>query len=520
MNTFLSFSQDKGMKSNVGKGAFVLIVSGLVCKFFGGLFRLPLTNIIGIEGIGVFQMVMSIYSLALVFVSGGVTTALSKLVSSARARGDYGKINSYLGWALTFSIGLSFLFSVVFLLFSNQISSLQGASEGASSYKILALLLPLGALVGVFRGLIQGYENMNPTAVSQIVEQVSKLAFGLIFAYALGGRGLGSGVAGAFWGITLSELFACLYLGFVAFKKNKINLSLMQRREFLSATLPLTFGGAVIPLTHAIEGLFIVGLLQQSGLMRESATALYGLQTGVVGAILNFPLIISLSVAISLLPNLSFLVEKGDCSGQKNLVAKSFSSMWFLLIPLVFGIMAVSKSLYPIIYPTTMQKYLAVAVQLTSVVGISIICTAVMQYLVALLQANGFYKYSMIFNIIGGIAKVSMIFILAPISKIGIFSIAISNIVLSAIVSTCALLKLGHLVKIPFFDIALPLLASFVMLLVVRIFLSLIGGVGGLVLSIVVGMAVYFTLALPLSMRYYNFFINKFGFKKKQNSIN
>ena len=50
------------MKNNVGKGAFVLIVSGLICKLFGGLFRLPLTNIIGIEGIGIFQMIFSIYA--------------------------------------------------------------------------------------------------------------------------------------------------------------------------------------------------------------------------------------------------------------------------------------------------------------------------------------------------------------------------------------------------------------------------------------------------------------------------
>ena len=57
------------MKNNVGKGAFVLVVSGIICKFFGGLFRLPLTNIVGMEGIGIFQMIMSIYSLALVFVS-------------------------------------------------------------------------------------------------------------------------------------------------------------------------------------------------------------------------------------------------------------------------------------------------------------------------------------------------------------------------------------------------------------------------------------------------------------------
>lgn len=497
------------MKASVGKGAFVLIVSGLICKFFGGLFRLPLTNIIGIEGIGVFQMVMSIYSLALVFVSGGVTNALSRLVSSARARGDYDKINSYLGWALTFTLGLSGLIAIVFLAFSREISMLQGAIDGASSYKILALLLPLGGLVGVFRGIVQGFENMTPTAISQIIEQVTKLAFGLIFAYAFGRHGIASGVAGAFLGITLSEIFASIYLGIIVFKKNKAKLLPESRKEFFSASLPLTVGGAILPLTHAVESLAIVSLLQRSGLSQERATALYGLQTGVVGAILNFPLIISMAVAIALLPNLSFLITKGDKEGQKSLVKKSFSSMWFLLVPLVFGITAVSKTLYTIIYPSTMASYLGTAVQLTSVVGISILCTAIMQFLVSLLQANGYYNYSMVFHIIGGTAKILILFIVAPIGSIGIFSIAISNIVLSTIVSACALIKLGGLVKIPFFDVALPLLAGFVMLLSVKIFLSIINGIWGLALAIVVGMATYFTLALPLTTRYYNLFLNK-----------
>ena len=294
------------MKNNVGRGAFVLILSGLVCKFFGGLFRLPLTNIIGIEGIGVFQMVTSIYSLALVFVSGGVTNALSKLVTSASERGEYKKINSYLGWALFFTLGVSAFFSLIFLLFGGQIALFQGAREGALSYRLLAVLLPLGGLVGVFRGLLQGYENMNPTAISQVIEQVAKLSFGLIFAYAFAPRGLEFGVMGAFLGITLSEAFASAYLAIATFKKGRLAFERGVQKEFFSASLPLTFGGVVLPLTHAIEAIAIVSLLKRSGLSEASATALYGLQTGVVGAILNFPLIISIAVAISLLPNISY----------------------------------------------------------------------------------------------------------------------------------------------------------------------------------------------------------------------
>ena len=137
------------MKNSVGKGALILIASGFVCKFFGALFRLPLTNILGIEGIGVFQMIMSLYSLSLVFVSTGVQNGLSKLISSARACGDKDKLGAYLRQALFFSMSLSLAIGLIFAVLSKQIASLQGSINGAISYMLMLVLLPLGALIAV-----------------------------------------------------------------------------------------------------------------------------------------------------------------------------------------------------------------------------------------------------------------------------------------------------------------------------------------------------------------------------------
>ncbi len=502
------------MKSNVEKGAFILIISGIICKFFGGLFRLPLTNIVGMEGIGMFQMIMSIYSLALVFVSGGVTNALSKLTSSARARGDHRVIGSYLRYGFLFSCGVSLLFALIFLIFASPISSLQGLSGGASCYYVVALILPLGAFVGVMRGLLQGYNNMTPTAVSQIIEQVSKFGFGLVFAYLLGENNITRGVFGAFLGILVSEVLAAFYLGWRGAQVEMFNFGKEGKNEFFKASLPLSFGGVIVPLTHAIEGLFIITLLLKAGLSREVATSLYGLQAGVVGAIMNFPLIISVAVAVSLLPNLSFLAAQGDVAGQRKLIEKSFLAMWFILLPLVVGIMSISGGLYPIIYPKLMTGLMKIAMQLTLLTGISIILTAIMQFLLALLQANGYYSYSLVFSALGGVGKLAFLFIFAPMKTISIFAIAISNIVLALIVSVCVLIKLGSLIKFPFFDIMLPLLSVAIMFMIVRISLSVMGGIFGLLLAVILGMATYLVLALPLTTKYFKVVADKL-FKKQ-----
>ena len=492
------------MKNSVGKGAFLLILSGFVCKIFGAFFRLPLTNILGIEGIGIFQMVMSLYSLSLVLVTGGVTNSLSKLVSSARASGKIYKVNGYFRIALLFSAGLSLILGLCFALFSSQISSLQGASEGKFSYMLLAFLLPMGALIGVYRGIIQGYENMAPTAISQIIEQSVKLGLGLFFAKLLLSNDLASGVFGAFLGITISEVLAFLYLAFVMFFKYRAKaVKENVEKEFFNAVLPLSFGGAIVPLTHAIDSMFIVSLLVKAGFSSSQATTLYGLQTGVVGALLNFPLIISLSVGMSLLPKVSFLSERNDKVGLKNIISKSFCLLWLFILPLVFGITSISKFLYPVIYPTFIGEYLGYAVNLTYVGGIAIILTAIMQFLIAILQAKGFYVFSMFCSIFGSVVKVFLVFTLAVQNNINIFAIPLSNIFLAGSVCVLALIKLKDIVKIPFFEFSLPLLSAFIMFLLVKICLNLFPNVWGMVFSIFVGGASYLILTLPLIVQYF-----------------
>ncbi|MGN1201629.1 MAG: oligosaccharide flippase family protein, partial [Candidatus Caccovivens sp.] len=155
----------KIFKSNFGVGALILLLSGLVCKALGALFRLPLTNLLGIEGIGMFQLVMSLYAFALVLTSGGVTNSLSKLISSARARGQFQKISTYLWRALFVAIGIGTLIGLVFFFFGGFISNFQGIGQN-KSYLLFLVMLPLGAGLAVFRGFFQGYENMLPTAIS------------------------------------------------------------------------------------------------------------------------------------------------------------------------------------------------------------------------------------------------------------------------------------------------------------------------------------------------------------------
>ena len=504
------------MKSSVGRGAFILIISGLVCKFFGALFRLPLTNILGIEGIGIFQMIMSVYALCTAIVMSGFCNALSKLISTFRASGEMEKAKSLYALAMKTALILALFLGFLILFLARSISSLQGNNQIKSIYMLFILLLPLSALIGVIRGAMQGYEDMAPTAISQIIEQVAKFAFGLIFAYIFIKGGVVQGVFGAFLGITFSELLALIYLFFSAQKRISIFLPRNTKSiysDFLKAVLPLTISYSISPFASMVESLFFVTLLKYAGLTSEMATKLYGLQTGVVGAILNFPLIISMSVAVALLPKISFLNSHDDFNGQRLIIANSFSAMWFLLVPLVLGIIAISRNFFSIIYLSLIQESLSIVWQLTIISGIGILLSAIMQFLVSVLQAKGYFNYTLIFNLIGGVARVALVFILAPIPSINIFALPIASIVNSSIVCICSLIKLGKVVKINFTEFFLPVVSALVMLLSLVILQSAVSGIVGLILCVIAGAFIYFICALPLCLQYFEILLSKI--KKK-----
>ncbi len=496
------------MKNSVGKGAFILIISGIVCKIFGALFRLPLTNIISLRGIGVFQMVMSLYSLSLGLVSNGVNSALSKLISGARARGEFNKIGGYFRYGLIFSVGFSIILGAIFLLLSRQIASVQGFSDADISYMLLALLLPLGAMIGCFRGVMQGYENMTPTAISQIIEQLFKFSFGLFFAY-LFKNSIGGGVFGAFLGITVSEIFAFVFL-LISIKRKKIKTNKCNvKKEFINAVTPLTLSAVVLPFAYAIESLIIVSLLVASGLDNSLATTLYGLSSGVVGAILHFPLVISVSVAVVLLPKISYLSEQNDYLAEKSIVNKSFAIMWFFLIPLVVGINAIARQLYPIIYPSVSGSMLGIAVQITLFSGIAVVLNGFSQLLNAILQAKGYYNHSLVFYVIGAIVKITSLVIFARIPSINIYALPISNVILYSTICICALIKLGGLIKIDSYALALPLISALIMFLVVKLWLTLLTNIWGVISGVIIGGGVYLVLCLPLVLSYSKEFLKK-----------
>lgn len=197
------------MKQNFLKGAVIVAVGGIAAKILGAFYRIPLTNILGGEGMGVYQMVYPLYCLLLTVSATGIPSGLARIVSAAESRGDASKSRAVLKKSLLLFSGIGLCGSALMFLLAPALSAAQGETAAISAYRALAPGVFFVSVLSCFRGWFQGKSNFLPTAFSEICEQAVKVALGLFFARTFRSEPLRA-VVWTLASVSLSELAACL----------------------------------------------------------------------------------------------------------------------------------------------------------------------------------------------------------------------------------------------------------------------------------------------------------------------
>ena len=440
-------------ENKFAKGALILLLGGIVCKLIGGFYRVPLSNIIGAEGIGVYQLIFPVYSLLLVFASGGVPVALSKLVASCRANGEIKRAKRFLWQGVIILLLISLLFAVLFLALAKQISNFQGNSNAALGYVGASIAIIFASTLTAFRGYFQGYQNMTPTAISQIIEQVLKLVLGLTFASFLISKGTSFGVLGAMLGVASGEVVALLYLGIrYIFKRKKLDVlepvcktSYKQDfRTLLKMSLPITLNALILPLILAVDSFLIVNLLTSNGVSSGGATEMFGVYSGMVNSLVNLPTVVSSALAVSLIPSITFESEKNN---GKNEVGGIFKIVFFVAVPCIFVFFAFSREIIEVLYPSaTSPELLNLGGSLLKITAINILYISLLQVTTSVLQAKNKSGVALWNLAIAGVLKVLFTIVFVS-SKLGIYGAAVSSVLCYAIASGLNVISLGGVLE-------------------------------------------------------------------------
>ena len=305
-------------KGKLLTGAATIAMGGLVAKLIGAFYRIPLTNLIGGEGIGLYQLVYPFYCILLTISATGIPSSIATLTARRAALNEptFPLVKTCM--RLFLSIGA--VSTALMMLAAPLLARMQGETRLTSGYFALAPSVLLVSAISVFRGYFQGKNEMLPTAVSEIIEQSVKVGVGLLAAYFFRSD-VYRAVTALLVSVTISEGVALAFL-WLRFRREPSLVRLTKTAEKIPAksvlrlSIPVTLSACLLPTFSLIDSVLLVRLIKPYA---ENAVALYGLFSGGAVTIVNLPVSVCYGVAAASIPALSSALEKGE-SGRKKLL--------------------------------------------------------------------------------------------------------------------------------------------------------------------------------------------------------
>ena len=388
-------------KQSFARGAVILAIASIVSRLLGVVYIVALPRIIRDEGMGLMQMVRPIHSFAVIMSIAGLPVALSKLVAEELAIGNSQNARKVFHWALGSMLLLGICFTGVLLLGGKWL--VIKVVGDPLAYPVLMAMTPsliLLPVIAALRGLFQGMQYMTPSATSQVVEQVVRVAAMLIFAAAFMPQGIQYGAAGAsLGGVTgsLAGLIALLTYYLIWHHSTKKD-SLKQRkrpsvarqsakmcsgwailRRLFSLSLPLVLGSLLWPVMQMIDTGLVPLRMRIAGHNIEAIREALG-YLGMALSLMHLPNVLTSALAVTLVPAVA---EAGALKAGRSLqyrVTEALRVAVLFGVPASIGLFCMAKPVSVLLFGyDQVAEPLRILAMGTLTVGIFQVCSGVLQ---------------------------------------------------------------------------------------------------------------------------------------------
>lgn len=441
-------------KQNFVQGAFILLVANLIVKVIGALFQIPLTRMVGVANMGLFNTAYTIYMVMLVVSSVGLPSSLAKMVAEATALGREREVRRIVRVAACIFVPFGAVCTLLLFFGAGVLAERVGNPGAAAAVAAISPSVLMVSTLSVFRGYYQGRSDMVPTAVSQIIEALGKLLLGLGFAVVALGRGAdGPAIAAAIvLGITIGEVVAVLYmLARSAFSQRRaqavhaLNDSMRPAsslcKSLLALTIPITINSAVMSVTDLIDLALIMNRLQDIGMSEHLANINFGAYKTMAINFFNLPQTLVTAIAVSALPAIAGANASQNFTKVKNTMGTTFRLTMLITLPAGAGFLLLAQPILRLVY----SEHTALAGPLMQILGLAVPCVAVVAITNAILQALGRADLPLISMFAGAVVKLFMDYALLGTPQVNIAGAPISTTVCYALIAAINLFQISRL---------------------------------------------------------------------------
>ncbi len=436
----------------------ILAVAGIITRLIGIAYRIPVNNILGDEGQGLYGCAFSIYNIALLLSSYSLPLAVSKLVSARVAKKEYKNAQRIFKSALLFAVIVGAIVGGLIFLLSDFISTtIMSMPLSAYALRVLAPCLFIVAIMGVIRGYFQGLGTMVPTAASQIVEQIVNAIVSIVGASYLLEMCKQSaeaekipslpsayGAAGGTLGTLCGALFGLLFLLFVL----KLYMPTMKKKEMkdvhseveeykdiykilLLTIAPVILSTAIYNINDTIDQGIFSNIMIAQGHNEIQVRELLGMFTGKYNTLIHIPLAIANALGSALIPSLIATLKVGtkkDIHSKINMVIR-FAML--IAIPSCVAFITMPQEILSLLYST---GNIEIPAQMLRIGGITVVFYCLSTVTNSILQGLNKMSAPVKHGAIALALHLIAVVFLLVVCKAGIYSIIIGNIIFSLIV--------------------------------------------------------------------------------------
>lgn len=299
------------------RNALILTLSSLAGRFLGMGFRVWLSQLLGPEGMGAYQLILSVFLPAVSISTAGVSLTVTRLVTRALGKKQPGAIPSAVARCSLFSLAMSLTAGTALWLGADFLSGKFLGGNSADALGLLALGLPFMALSSCMRGYFLAVRGALPSAASEFAEQLATISLTVAAFLTLSPKTTADACLLAMLGATVGEAVSCgcsfvLYrLHLRRFQKGKTFPCPGTGKAILHITLPSTLSHAARSVLSAAENLLIPSGLRRCGATASAALAQYGVIQGMVMPMLFFPSCFLGAFSSLLIPEMSESLAAG-----------------------------------------------------------------------------------------------------------------------------------------------------------------------------------------------------------------
>ncbi len=436
-------------KNTLVKNASILMIASMVSRVIGLLYRRPLGNILGSVGLGYYGYASNLYSILLLISSYSIPMAVSKIVSERIALKQYKNAHKAFRGALMYAALVGGIAALV-AYFGGGVLLPRNQQNALPALQVLAPTIFLSAILGVFRGYFQANQNMTPTSISQVAEQIMNAIVSILAAWLLV-KNLGTdetsraiyGAVGGTMGTGAGVLTGLIVMLLVYGINRKIFFRRMERdrhqteesyghvfRIIVMMVTPIIFTTFINNASTYLDSYLYSAIQDWHGFDADAISAAYGEFSNYYMPIINIPLALASASASALMPEVSGQYALENYEQANRQINTTIRLTMFICIPAMVGLTVLAYPIMTALFPSASN----LAVNLLMFGSLYVLFTALATITGSVLQSIGHQRTALINAGIALILNlVSLAVLLLLIPRLDIYAVMIANILFSVV---------------------------------------------------------------------------------------